>query len=331
MVTLLAIMPNFLVAMIGSSVRFTIGWYAARGFVLISSCVLLTVLIIETMYLYSRLASAVTLQRRERTNRLLSVDAVTGAIAHELNSPLGAIALNADTARCQQRATPRELDGIEEMLNDIEADSRRAAAIISSIRALTIKTDDGGAQTSAKDTAQLVLRLLKHDLEINQVAVTTEFQGNVPEVGIDGIKLQQVLLNLVRNAIHAMRSSPPETRQLRLKTRFDGQSTVLMSVQDFGPGISAEDRNRIFDPFFTTKPNGMGLGLAISSTLVERVGGKLRLVKSGSDGSIFELAIPAGERRYSKRRAGPEGPEQGELPDGFRARGTPARDEKNWS
>ena len=106
MVTLLACMPNFLVAMIGSSVRFTIGWYAARCFVLVSSCMLLTVLLIETMFLYSRLASAITLQRRERTNRLLSVEAVTGAIAHELGAPLGAIALNASTALSQLRSTP---------------------------------------------------------------------------------------------------------------------------------------------------------------------------------------------------------------------------------
>jgi signal transduction histidine kinase len=94
-----------------------------------------------------------------------------------------------------------------------------------------------------------------------------------------------------------MSSSPPEARRLRLKTSFDGQSTVLMSVQDSGRGISAEDRERIFDPFFTTKPDGMGLGLAISSTLIANYGGKLSLVKSDSDGSIFELAIPVGGKR----------------------------------
>jgi signal transduction histidine kinase len=109
MVTLLAWMPNFLVAALSSSVRFSIGWYAARGFVLIGSCMLLTVLIIETMFLYSRLASANILQRRERINRLLTVDAVTAAIAHELRTPLGAIALNASTALSQLRSNPPEL------------------------------------------------------------------------------------------------------------------------------------------------------------------------------------------------------------------------------
>jgi signal transduction histidine kinase len=300
MVTLLACMPNFLVAMIGSSVRFTIGWYAARCFVLFSSCTLVTVLLIETMFLYSRLASAITMQRRERTNRLLSVEAVTGAIAHELGAPLGAIALNASTALSQLRSHPRELEDMEDILSDIEADSHRAAAIVSSIREMTTKTIHRSALTSAEDVGQLALRLLKHDLQINEVSVTAEFQSNLPEVQIDGIELQQVLLNLVTNAIDAMSSSPPEARRLRLKTSFDGQSTVLMSVQDSGPGISAVDRERIFDPFFTTKPGGMGLGLAISSTLVASRGGKLRLIKSDSDGSIFELAIPVGGQRSAQ-------------------------------
>lgn len=294
MVTLLACMPNFLVAVIGSSVRFTVGWYAARGFVLFSSCILLTVLITETMFLYSRLASAISLQRRERANRLLSVDAVTGAIAHELNSPLGAITLNADTALCQLRANPRDLDGIEDILCDIERDGYRASAIISSIRDLTRKRSDEDAQTSVEDAARLALRLLNHDLQINSIAVATEFSGQLPMVRMAGPKLQQVFLNLVRNAIDAMSSAPPDGRQLQLKTILHG-STVSITVQDSGCGVSAEVRERIFDPFFSTKTDGMGLGLAVCSTLLEQSGGKLRLAESDAKGAVFELAIPAVE------------------------------------
>ncbi|QIG92447.1 MASE4 domain-containing protein [Bradyrhizobium sp. 6(2017)] len=296
LLTLLAYSPNFLVAIVGSSVRFTIGWYAARCFVLVGSCMLLGVLLIETMFLYSRLASAITLQRRERTNRLLSVEAVASAIAHELRTPLGAIALNASTGLSQLRSTSRELDDMEDILTDIEADSHRAAAMISSIREMTTKTIHRSALTSAEDAARLALRLLKHDLQINEISVATEFQGNLPDVQLDGMELQQVLLNLVRNAIDAMCSSPPEERRLRFKTSFDGQSTVLMSIQDSGPGIPAEDRQRIFDPFFTTKLDGTGLGLAISSTLVVNHGGKLRLVKSDAEGSTFELEMPVGKQ-----------------------------------
>ena len=100
---------------------------------------------------------------------------------------------------------------------------------------------------------KLALRLLKHDLQVLEISVSTDFQGNLPEVQIDSIALQQVILNLIRNAIDAMGSLPPAGRRLRLKTSFDGQSTVLMSVEDSGPGIPAGDRERIFDPLFTTK------------------------------------------------------------------------------
>ena len=294
MVTLLAYMPNFLVAIIGSSIRFTIGWYAARCFILVGSCMLLTVLLIETTFLYSRLASAIILQRRERTNRLLSVDAITAAIAHELRTPLGAISLNANTALSQLRSNPPELQEMDEILTDIDAESHRAAAIISSVRQLSKTTNDRRAPTRVEDVARLVLRLLQHDLQINEVSVATEFQDNLPEVHLDDTQLQQVLLNLIKNAIDAMSSVAPDARLLRLTTSFDGHSTVLLAVQDSGPGIPVEDRERMFDPFFTTKSGGMGMGLAICFTVVENHGGKLRLVKSDSDGSIFELAIPAG-------------------------------------
>ena len=280
MVTLLAYMPNFLVAMIGSSIRFTVGWYAARCFVLFASCTLLIVLLIETTFLYSRLANALILQRRERTNRLLTVDAVTGAIAHELGTPLGAIALNASTARSQLRSTPPELEDMDDILNDIESDSHRAGAIISSIRELSKKTTDLRVLTRVEDAVRLVLRLLQHDLQINEVSVTTEFQDNLPEAHLDGTQLELALLNLVKNAIEAMSSVTSGARLLRLTTSFDGHSTVSLSVQDSGPGIPVEDRERIFDPFFTTKSDGTGLGLAISSTLVANYGGKLRLVRS---------------------------------------------------
>jgi signal transduction histidine kinase len=293
-VTLLAWMPNFVVAALSSSVRFSVGWYAARGFVLIASCMVLTGLLIETAFLYSRLASAIILQRRERAERLLSVDTVTAAIAHELRTPLGAIALNADTALSQLRSNPPELEEMDDILGDIGADSRRAGAIIASVRELTKKTTDRRALAHVEDIARLVLRLLQYDLLLNGISVATEFQGDLPEVHLDSTQLQQVLVNLIKNAIDAMNSVTPEARRLRLATGFDGHSTVLLSVQDSGPGIPVEDRERIFDPFFTTKPGGTGLGLAICFTVVAKHGGKLRLVKSDAGGSIFEIAIPVG-------------------------------------
>ena len=291
MVTLLVYMPNFLVAIIGSSVRFTIGWYAARFFVLVGSCMLLTVLLVETTFLYSRLASALILQRRERNNRLLSVNAVTAVMAHELRTPLGAIALNASTALSQLRSNPPELEDLDDILVDIEAESHRAGAIISSIRKMANKTTDRRALTNVEDVARSALKLLHHDLQTSEISVVIEYKGNLPEVNVDSTQLQQVIFNLVKNGMEAMSYVPPNARRLRLATDFDGES-ILLSVQDSGPGIPAEDRERIFDPFFTTKSGGMGLGLAISYSVIENHGGKLRLLKSDSEGSAFELTIP---------------------------------------
>src|SRR6476620_7187725 len=136
MVTLLAYMPNFLVAIIGSSIRFTIGWYAARCFILVGSCMLLGVLLVETMFLYSRLASAMILQRRERAHRVMSVDEATAAIAHEIKQPLGAMSLNCETALGCLRATPIDLEELRSCLMDVKNDNSRANEIVASIRAL---------------------------------------------------------------------------------------------------------------------------------------------------------------------------------------------------
>jgi signal transduction histidine kinase len=145
-----------------------------------------------------------------------------------------------------------------------------------------------------EDVARQVLRLVQHDLQINEIVVATDFEDDLPQVYADPTQLQQVVLDLVMNAIEAMNQTAPEARLLRLAARRDGNSTVLLSAQDSGAGITLEDRDRIFDPFFTTKPAGMGLGLAICRTVVENYGGKLRLAKSDSRGSIFEITLPVG-------------------------------------
>jgi signal transduction histidine kinase len=295
MVTLLAWIPNFLVATIASSVRFSVGWYAARGFALVASCMLLSVLLTEMALLYSRLANALALQGRERSNRLMSVEAATAAMAHELATPLGAIALDASAARSQLCGEPPDLEELKSILEDIEITSLRAGGIISSIRALAARTPiDQRTMTGIEGIARQVLRLVQHELQVNEISVETRFQDYLPGVHADPTQLQQVVLNLVKNAIDAMSSVSPEMRSLRLATRFEGSSSLLLSIQDSGLGISPTDKERIFEPFFTTKPTGMGLGLAICRTVVENHGGKLRLAKSDSRGSVFEVVMPIG-------------------------------------
>src|SRR6266481_8178676 len=225
MVILLVYMPNFLVAMIGSSVRFTIGWYAARGFVLIGSGMLLSVLLVETMFLYSRLASAIILQRRERTNRLLSVEAATAAIAHEIKQPLGSMLLNCDAALEYLKASPLDLEGLRSCLTDVKNENSRANEIVAGVRALFKTTAHQRTMVEINRLVREVLRMVEHDLLVHGVSISIEFQEDVPQVRADPIQLQQVILNLVRNAIDAIAIGPITIKAIRLVTTYDGKST----------------------------------------------------------------------------------------------------------
>jgi signal transduction histidine kinase len=292
MVTLLAYMPSFLVAIIGSSVRFTIGWYAARCFVLVGSCMVLIGLLMETTFLYSRLASAIILQRRERTNRLLSVDAATAAIAHEINQPLGAMSLNCDAALECLKAMPLDLEELRSCLTDVKNENSRANEIVAGVRALFKATVRQREMVEINRLAREVLRMVEHDLHVHGVSVSTEFQEDVPQVRADPIQLQQVILNLVKNAIDAIAIGHTTIKAIRLITTYDGKSVVSLYVQDSGPGITTENETEIFDPFFSTKPSGMGLGLSISQGIIEDHGGDLRLAETSSKGCIFEITLP---------------------------------------
>jgi signal transduction histidine kinase len=293
-VVLAAWMPNFLVAALASSVRFSLGWYAARCFALVASFMLLSVLLTEMTVLYSRLSNAYSLLRRERANRLMSVDAATAAIAHEVRSPLGAIVLNVGAALSQLRSDQHNLKGLSVILGDIEADTLRASEVITAIRALFKEAPDHRASVQVEGVVRQAVDLAEPELRASQVAVATEFLDRLAFAHIDAAQMQQVVLNLIRNAIDAMASSAAETRRLRLTTKVREASIVLITVEDTGSGIPVEDREHIFDAFFTTKTSGTGLGLAISRTIVERHGGSLQLVDGGPAGSTFEIALPIG-------------------------------------
>ncbi len=292
-VVLLAWWPNFAVAIFMTVVRFSIGWYIARCFTLVASSTLLFVLLSESMLLYARLAKADLLVRRERADRLLSVQAATAAMAHELRQPLTGITMQGTAGLNWLKRTPPDLEKVDACLNFIVGAGYRAEEIIASIRDLYRRTPDERTMIQVNDVIREVLNLLKHDLQGGEVSIIADYHENLPQIHADHTQIQQVILNLVRNAIDAMRNSPNK-RQLRLITGFDGDSAVSLYIQDSGSGIAALDRDRIFDPFFTTKPTGMGLGLSICRTMVEDHGGKLRLIKTGAHGSSFEVVFPIG-------------------------------------
>ena len=168
----------------------------------------------------------------------------------------------------------------------------RADEIITGVRELFRKHDHHRTMIHLDDVARQALGWVQQDLLLSEVAVAIEFQSDLPKIYADRTLLQQVILNLVRNAIDAMNSAPRGARRLRLETRLNGHSSVLLSVHDTGPGITADDSKRVFEPFFTTKPTGMGLGLSICQTVVHEHGGSLRLAKTDADGCIFEMTLP---------------------------------------
>jgi signal transduction histidine kinase len=293
MVTLFATLPDLTLTTVLTTVRFTLGWYTARSYALIAGCTVLIVLLAQTVWLYARVARTTVLLRRERANRLISVDAATASVAHEMSQPLSAIALNISSALLFLKKKPPNLEEVHACLTAMAGESDHANEIVKSIRKLFKTTAHQMAQIEVNHLAQQVLMMVENDLHAQGVTVSTEFQEDLAQITGDPTLLQQVILNLVKNAIEAMGAVPTTIKTLRLVTTQDGNSIVSLSVQDSGPGITPENGTHVFDPFFTTKSSGTGLGLSISRKIIEDHGGELRLTKTSSNGCTFEITLPS--------------------------------------
>lgn len=272
--------------------RFSTGWYAVRVIGFVSSSIVLVVLLYEITTLYGRLLSAVLGQRREREARLMTGDAVAASIAHELRQPLTAMVTTADAAlRFLDRPVPNN-DKAKQALKLIVADGHRAGALIGSIRA-NFKSDVR-ERTSFRlnDLIQEVLALVRGDLQKHGILVQAEANRQLPEIRGNRIQLQQVLLNLVMNAIDAM-AAQNEPRILSLRSESHQGDRVMISVEDTGKGIGSQDADRLFNPLFTTKPDGMGMGLSICRAIIEAHEGQLWFAPNGSRGSVFRFTVQA--------------------------------------
>jgi signal transduction histidine kinase len=292
-VALFAALPDLLLPTILPAPRFSVAWYVARGYALIASFMVLSLLLIETIILYQRLAASVLLARRERANRMMSLDVATSAIVHEMRQPLSAIATTGAAGLLLLAKQPPGLDEARDSFKDVVEQAHRADDVLKSIRGLFQNTVQQRL-ISVEDVAEQVLRLLLHDLETSRVLVRKDYAPVRLRVMADPVQLQQVVLNLVKNAIDAMDAQPEPTRRLQLTTRRVANSMILQ-IDDSGPGIPDAARDRVFDPFFTTKPNGMGLGLSLCRQIVEAHGGSLVLAKSGDQDTSFQMELPLAE------------------------------------
>jgi signal transduction histidine kinase len=293
-VTIFASLPDLSLSFFYTVVRYSVGWYTARSYALIASCTVLLVLLVETTMLYARLASATILQRRERIHRIMSVDEATSAIAHEIKQPLGAMSLNCDAALECLKTSPLDLEELRSCLMDVKNDNTRANEIVSGVRALFRSIPGQRTIIEINRLVREVLHMVEHDLHAHGISISSELEEDLPRILGDQIQLQQVILNLVKNAIDAVALvGSTKIKAIRVVTT-GSNSGVSLLVQDTGPGIAPRSEANIFDPFFTTKSSGMGLGLSISRRIIEDHSGNLRLTETSSKGCTFEITLPSG-------------------------------------
>lgn len=275
-----------------SPIRFSIGWYSVRVIAFLSSSLVLMVLLYEIETLYARLRGAVLAQRREREARLLTGDAVAATIAHEVKQPLTSMVTSANAGfRFLDRAIPN-LDRAKEAFRQIAADGHRAGAVVGSIRGIFKIDNRTRASFDVNELIREALALEYRDLQKHRIQVQTESTLRPPEVWGDRIQLQQVLLNLILNAIDAM-ATEGEPRVLSLKSEPHEADGVVISVADTGTGIDSQDMVRIFNPLFTTKSDGMGMGLSICRAIVEAHDGRLWVEPNVPRGAIFQFTVRA--------------------------------------
>lgn len=225
--------------------------------------------------------------------RLNTAGEMAAGLAHELNQPLTAIAHYCDAARSTLLARAERDAELLAILDDIEQQAQRAGGVIRGIRRFLRHDDATMNPVDLNELVESTLPLIGPELRTREVLLQTSLQVRLPRVRADWIQIQQVLINLVRNGIEAIESAPGGPRELCVATAAGEDGTVTLAVSDSGPGVDERVREALFKPFSTTKPNGMGLGLSISRSIVDAHGGRLWTEPAAGGGTVFRCALPA--------------------------------------
>jgi signal transduction histidine kinase len=281
----------------GLTVRFYLGWYVSRTLAVAVSTVVLIALLSESMRLHAALSRANLMLERERKNRLMNVKAATSSIVHEVRQPLAAITASATAARKWLEKVPPDTGEVKPLLENIERAGFVASEVLATVPGLFQDADHEQQPIDVNNLALETLKILRGELHNHAVKTNTELASELPLVMGRRVQLQEVILNLVQNAIDAMDSNNVDCRTLKVRTKPDGAKAIIMEVEDSGPGIEAERLGGIFEAFVTTKPHGTGLGLAICSRIIERHGGRLTASSDGRNGALFQIVLPV-ERMY---------------------------------
>lgn len=227
--------------------------------------------------------------------RVSTVGQLASSLAHELNQPLTAILSNVQAAQRFMAADPIDLAEVREILDDIVQDDYRASEVIRRIRAVVKKGDLEVAPLDLAGVIRDVVLLVHSDAILRGTRVTLELDGNLPPVRGDRVQLQQVMLNLLLNAFDAMNDVPPVDRVVSVTLKPESDGMVGVAVRDSGHGLTADKLNKIFKPFFTSKPQGLGLGLSISRSIIDMHRGRLWAENNIDRGATFHVTLPAGD------------------------------------
>lgn len=228
-------------------------------------------------------------------SRVTTLGELTASIAHEVNQPLGSIINNANACLGLLPDGAPQLTEVREALAEIILGADQAGAVITRVRQLVRKAPSERTALNLRNVVADVLALARHETTARQVIIRTEFAGDMPSVKGDRVQLQQVLLNLVVNGMDAMNATEESKRILTIWDRHetrDGESWCLLGVRDAGTGLKPEEVDRLFEAFYTTKPHGMGMGLAISRSIIEAHGGRLWAEANQGPGATFLFSLP---------------------------------------
>jgi PAS domain S-box-containing protein len=227
-----------------------------------------------------------------RVNRVATMGQLTASIAHEVSQPIGAAVIDARAALRWLGAHPPDLDEVRQALDHIVKSGNRAREVIGGIRALIKKAPAQKRRFDLNGAILDVIALTRSEVLRHAVLLRTQLATGLPLIEGDRIQLQQVILNLIMNAVEAMSGIGEEAREVVISTETDPAGGVLVTVRDSGPGLDPTNVDRVFEAFYTTKPEGMGMGLAICRSIIEAHGGRLWASANASRGAVFQFTLP---------------------------------------
>jgi C4-dicarboxylate-specific signal transduction histidine kinase len=242
--------------------------------------------------------------------RVTALSTLTASIAHEVSQPLSGIMTNASTCLRMLAADPPDVDGARETARRTIRDGNRASDVIARVRALFTNKEWATESVDLNEATREVMALMLTELQRNRASIQSEFAHDLPAVTGDRVQLQQVILNLLRNACEAMVDVHDRPRRLLIRTERDDGDRVRMSVRDAGVGVDPQNMDKLLDAFYTTKTDGMGIGLSVSRSIIESHHGRLWAEPNDGPGATFSFSIPGdpetvycGDNREAMRRS----------------------------